>query len=912
MRAAARRPGTHRLRWVTAGGFFVLLMWLAWVEGLLDNKSVAPTVFRVYSFMIFFYCLFVGAGGTADCIARERRDGTLGLLFLTNLNSAEIVAGKLCSNALALFYSLIAILPLTALLILVGGISHTLVWRTGLALADGMGFAIAAGFLASVLCVRQFPAVAMATFLSLFFGAALLGVAEAVKGLTRSSSAATIIIEIFSPLEMLIRADRPRMLADEYWASVGGVAAMSCSALALVILRLRFLWRDHPQRASGWRRLNVLRLFQRRGGVAGSTMRRRFLDINPLFWLASRQRVSAPVFMLLTVVLVSITEWVVAPFFQRHIGGGSISALAGHLVAWLIMGLLFHGLILYYAASAASQQMAEDKQSGAFELILSTPIAQRTITRGLWLAYARKMFFPVLASLLAILFFVWQGATVIIFDPPNDRIPPLHLGPWQLIWAVLQHRPLFGSREDWELAFMLKLVLLFLAGMAVLWPTLGWVGRWLGLSMRHPGFAPLLTLALAVVPPVVLFSVACYVFSHTHLNNMPERRSMPLVMWTAFNIVLGNCVALSWWAASQLRRKFRATVTSRYQPADSRTWWRRLARGEVARFAAAIFAGLLIVAMLDLISFGWQNWQSRRRWSALEKELRQRASLAAILPPAVSDAENFARSAAFQKFLRPSSSNPTFALSQRLAQKWNSVQTVSFPGAANQRLGWMDQTFTDFGSLLAGMPGAGTGKPAPKTRVASASELWTELQPLDADLAALTAASRLPFFQVSTNRDAAAVLQPAERELSALLRLQPLFHLRASVQLALGRADGAGDDVLTNLRLTELARQSPDAGSPARVQWMVVASLQPVWEGIAEHQWAEPQLAALQAKLLQFNLLADHTNALHRAVLANIEVSWRDYAKTGVVRGYPQQDVAKLEFIRFPRRIGNRLVRCRE
>ena len=66
--------------------------------------------------MLFVYCLFVEAAGTADSISRERREGPLGLLFLTNLNSAEIVAGKVFSNGLALA-------------VLIGGITLGQFWR---------------------------------------------------------------------------------------------------------------------------------------------------------------------------------------------------------------------------------------------------------------------------------------------------------------------------------------------------------------------------------------------------------------------------------------------------------------------------------------------------------------------------------------------------------------------------------------------------------------------------------------------------------------------------------------------------------------------------------------------------------------------------------------------------------------
>src|SRR6185503_2742072 len=94
LRAAARHKGLYHLRWLTAAGAFALLIWLGWAFEVFQNKGTGPVVFQTFTTVIFVYCLFVGAAGTADCISHERREGTLGLLFLTSLNSAEIVAGK--------------------------------------------------------------------------------------------------------------------------------------------------------------------------------------------------------------------------------------------------------------------------------------------------------------------------------------------------------------------------------------------------------------------------------------------------------------------------------------------------------------------------------------------------------------------------------------------------------------------------------------------------------------------------------------------------------------------------------------------------------------------------------------------------------------------------------------------------
>jgi hypothetical protein len=141
-------------------------------------------------------------------------------------------------------------------------------------------------------------------------------------------------------------------------------------------------------------------------------------------------------------------------------------------------------------------------------------------------------------------------------------------------------------------------------------------------------------------------------------------------------------------------------------------------------------------------------------------------------------------------------------------------------------------------------------------------------------------AAHLPFFQTSTNRDARAVLHPNQNELLTLKRLQLLFQVRACALLVVDRAPEAGEDLLTGLRLARLARQSPDARSPIRMNLMIMRSLQPLWEGLGEFQWNDAQLAAFQKHLAEFDLLADHTNAIRRVVLAYIE-TWRTIPDTG-------------------------------
>ena len=46
-----------------------------------------------------FYCLLSGVWFTADCLSEEKREGTLGLLFLTDLKGYDVVLGKLVATS---------------------------------------------------------------------------------------------------------------------------------------------------------------------------------------------------------------------------------------------------------------------------------------------------------------------------------------------------------------------------------------------------------------------------------------------------------------------------------------------------------------------------------------------------------------------------------------------------------------------------------------------------------------------------------------------------------------------------------------------------------------------------------------------------------------------------------------------
>lgn len=874
LRAAARRSATYYVRWITGVAFFGLLIWLMWVFDALTNQRMVPEVLQVFSVLIFIYCLVIGTARTADCLSSEKREGTLGLLYLTNLNSVEIVAGKLCSHALATVYGLVAIFPIMALPLLMGGVTGEHFWRIVLALVNAILFSLAAGFAASAVCVRQFPAVSVATGAALMLGAGLLGAAGIVDAY-RGAKWVVELLAVCCPLYPLLIADGSKMFgANHYWLSLSVVPGLSLTGLLLVAGLMSRTWRDRPKTARSW---NIFKGRPREvrpgGNPVNPAFRRRLLDINPFYWLAGRSRISSPIFMAFVTVIVAVTAYVTTPFFGRLMRAGTYSPMVGSLFAWVWAAMAIHGLSLYYAAMVASQRLAEDKQAGALEMILCTPTTERSISRGLWLAFGRRMFFPAVICVLVHCFFIWQVMILGILDPPGQMVRGAT--PGELFWAALWNQPIRGRYPDWQFGFILQILLLILGLLFVVWITCGWVGRWLGLKMKHPGFAPMLTLTTIFAPPILVFSFLCYLADKLNLDRLPERQFLPMMAWVAFGLGVLHCACLCHWAAGRLRTELRSTVTSRFQPPSVRRRWRPSWRG-ILRLT--VRATAVIVGLVLMVSgfYGYQNWRSRHAWKSFQAGVKQRGEsldVAKLLPDPVPDETNFARSAAFQKLLATRSKGLAKSLLQRKGLDAIFERYVSQPITFE----WTVQRATPLVEYVTWI--GGSPRLARNTNNAIvAPVLLSHWQPHEEILRDLATAARLPHFQISGIRDLSVVIRTPGDEVTLLTRLQVLYLLRASARIETAQSAAAGEDILTSLELTRLAEELPDAGTAVRVNAMLVRTCQPLWEGMVRHAWSEPQLAAFQMQLARFDLIRNFTNTAHRVVLAHL-ADWRAIAE---------------------------------
>jgi ABC-type transport system involved in multi-copper enzyme maturation permease subunit len=108
---------------------------------------------------------------TSDVISRERREGTLGLLYLTPLTSPGIIMGKAFAHMLRFLTVLFATLPVLAIPIVLGGVTWQSASRTALLHLTALSWAIAASLMASSLCKRLFSALFLALILNAVYAA---------------------------------------------------------------------------------------------------------------------------------------------------------------------------------------------------------------------------------------------------------------------------------------------------------------------------------------------------------------------------------------------------------------------------------------------------------------------------------------------------------------------------------------------------------------------------------------------------------------------------------------------------------------------------------------------------------------------------------------------------------------------
>ena len=169
LKVSSRRPATYWLRF-----FLVLAALVIWFFLLVTSRASLPAaqrgqiLFVAMGVLALGFCLLAGVFLTADCVSEEKREGTLGLLFLTELKGYDVVLGKLMATSLHAAYGLLAVLPLLALPLLMGGVTPGEFWRATLALILTLFLSLSVGMLTSAFSRETRQAMSAALMAMLF------------------------------------------------------------------------------------------------------------------------------------------------------------------------------------------------------------------------------------------------------------------------------------------------------------------------------------------------------------------------------------------------------------------------------------------------------------------------------------------------------------------------------------------------------------------------------------------------------------------------------------------------------------------------------------------------------------------------------------------------------------------------
>ncbi|MGE4181274.1 MAG: ABC transporter permease subunit [Limisphaerales bacterium] len=125
----------------------------SWQDGirnvLRSFEGKGGVVFQASNLVLLITIAMMGPLLTADSLSRERREGTLGLLFLTPLRPRDIVLAKLIAHGLRGVLVLVGSIPVLLLPLLLGGLSWVEVARAALLDFGALVLVLTAGMWAS-------------------------------------------------------------------------------------------------------------------------------------------------------------------------------------------------------------------------------------------------------------------------------------------------------------------------------------------------------------------------------------------------------------------------------------------------------------------------------------------------------------------------------------------------------------------------------------------------------------------------------------------------------------------------------------------------------------------------------------------------------------------------------------------
>ena len=85
LRVASRQRAAYWMRFGGAAAGLVLCAWIMLIPSFRSPQRLGTVLFHTVAVATFFYSALAGLHRTSDCLSEEKRECTLGLLFLKDL-----------------------------------------------------------------------------------------------------------------------------------------------------------------------------------------------------------------------------------------------------------------------------------------------------------------------------------------------------------------------------------------------------------------------------------------------------------------------------------------------------------------------------------------------------------------------------------------------------------------------------------------------------------------------------------------------------------------------------------------------------------------------------------------------------------------------------------------------------------
>ena len=280
----------------------------------------------------------------------------------------------------------------------------------------------------------------------------------------------------------------------------------------------------------------------------------------------------------------------------------------------------------------------------------------------------------------------------------------------------------------------------------------------------------------------------------------------------------------------------------------------------------SIALGVVILALF----YAEEDWRGKYDWEKFKHEWEAKGEtfdMAGVTPPPVPDGQNFALTPIVftsygsmltrgGKVIPRRERNPHFVDRMKMSVAYNDDWPVT-----NGSGDWQTAKMSDL-KIWQNYYRALTVKtnefPVSLQPQTPAQAVLLALSKYDSAIEELRQASRLPYSRYPLEYDKAdpsGILLP---HLPDLKRCSQVLQLRAVAELQNGETEKALDDVKLSLRLADSIHTEPFLVSQLVRVAILHITLQPVYEGLAEHKWADTQLAELDSELAKLDFPADY------------------------------------------------------